>query len=114
MSWPPRVGEALPRAAECWYEEAKLAWVLSEGGHGPEWERVFRVGPDDAGRVWAAIAGAMASATITEVRDRSPFGLVCGVRAELTVGERSATVTSSWHYEDEGSAPRLATAYPSL
>ena len=46
--------------------------------------------------------------------DRLPNGIVCGVEVELTIGERTAPVTISWHYESEEAAPRLVTAYTSL
>lgn len=113
MGWPPKIGEILPRATECWHEQAKLDdWVLATRGHGLEWERVFRVGPEDRVSVWEAIAAGAGGAQITSVRDRGVNGIVCGVEVELTIGERTAPVTASWHYADENSAPRLATAYP--
>ncbi len=114
MGWPPQVGEVLPRAAECWHEPIKFGeWILAPRGHGPEWERVFGVTDEDRGRVWEAIAAAAIGAAIVEVRDRSPFGIACGVEAQVTIGEHSATVTMSWHYATPEAAPRLATAYPS-
>lgn len=114
MGWPPKVGDALPRAAECWYEQAKLlSWVLNSGGHGPEWGRVFQVTVADHELVWAALAEAAIGAKIVEVRDREPNGIACGVEAEVRIGERSAMVTMSWHFADADAAPRLATAYPS-
>ena len=113
MSWPPRTGEVLPQAAEAWHEQEKFdRWVLATRGHGREWMRVFGVGPEDRERVWAAIARAAAGAAIVEVRDRSPFGITCGIEVELTIGERTAPVAVSWHYTEDGAAPRLATAYP--
>ena len=114
MGWPPQVGDALPRAAECWYEQAKLdKWILGLRGHGLEWERVFRVSSADRNRVWEALSAAVIEATIVEVRDRTASGVVCGVRAQLAIGERSAAVTMSWHYAAPDAAPRLVTAYPS-
>ena len=115
MGWPPEIGDALPRAAECWYEQIKLDdWVLAERGHGTGWSRVFHLGPDDSERFWEAIAAASLEAPIATVRDRGKEGVVCGVEVELTIEDRTAPVTISWHYEDEGSAPRLATAYVTL
>jgi hypothetical protein len=114
MGWPPQVGDPLPRAAECWYEQAKLdEWILDSRGHGLEWERVFRVSSADRNRVWEALAGAAIKATIVEVRDRAASGVLCGVRAQLVIGERSAAVIMSWHYAAPDAAPRLVTAYPS-
>ncbi|HEV7162708.1 MAG TPA: hypothetical protein VGN25_05590 [Solirubrobacteraceae bacterium] len=47
-------------------------------------------------------------------RAADAYGLVCGVAFQLTLGARSATVTTSWHYAAAGDAPRLVTAYPTL
>lgn len=114
MRWPPRVGDPLPRAAECWYEPIKFErWILAPHGHGPEWERVFGVTSADWEPVWQALAASAVGAGIIEVRDREPNGIACGVKAGVTIGGRSAPVTMSWHYADPGAAPRLATAYPS-
>lgn len=112
MDWPPQVGKVMPRAAEAWCIDEKWArWILSERGHGPEWRRVFQVGPDEWRRVWDAVAAAVRTAPVTEVRV-GPGGVGCGVLVELSIGERAATVLSAWHYADEGAAPRLVTAYP--
>jgi hypothetical protein len=114
MGWPPQVGDMLPRAADCWFEQPKLdEWILGSRGHGLEWERVFRVSSADRNRVWEALAAAASKAAIVEVRDRGASGVVCGVRGRLAIGERSAAVTISWHYAAPDAAPRLVTAYPS-
>lgn len=113
MGWPPQIGDPLPRAAECWHDRTKLdRWVLGRG-HGAEWKRVFRVDEDDRDLVWSAIKHAVQEAAVEEVRDRSDFGVVCGVEAVLLIGDRSAAVKTSWHYAGPDAAPRLVTAYPS-
>jgi len=115
MSWPPTVGEPLPRAEQAWYEQIKLEdWILAERGHGPEWQRVFHVGVEDSARIWHAIAAAVPLARVATVRDRGADGIVCGVKVELTVSGRTAPVILSWHYADSLAAPRLVTAYISL
>lgn len=115
MSWPPKIGEALPRAHQVWYECVKLEdWILADRGHGEEWQRVFRVGFEDRERLWEAIVGAVQRAQIATVRDRGVKGIVCSVKVELTTGERTAPVTISWHYASEEAAPRLVTAYVTL
>jgi hypothetical protein len=115
MSWPPRIGDPLPRGDQAWYEPIKLeSWILAGRGHGLEWQRVFRVGVDDGARVWEAIATAARRATIATVRDRGADGIVCGIEVVLTVGDRSALVTVSWHYADQNAPPRLVTAYITL
>ena len=87
---------------------------MAEHGHGLEWRRVFHVGPEDWERIWNAVAGAVLDARVGTVRDRAPFGVVCGVFVDLTLNGRAAPATLSWHYAYEGAAPRLVTAYPTL
>jgi len=115
MSWPPKIGDPLPRADQVWYESIKLEdWVFAERGHGAEWRRVFQVGSEDRELVWAAIVTAVRDARIATIRDRGAKGLVCGVEVELTIGDRTAPVRISWHYATQVSAPRLVTAYVTL
>jgi hypothetical protein len=115
VSWPPKIGEPLPRADEVWHEPVKLErWILAERGHGKEWRRIFRVGLEDHDRVWEAIVSAVEGARIITVRDKGADGIVCGVEVELTIVDRSAPVTMSWHYTTDVAAPRLVTAYITL
>jgi hypothetical protein len=115
MPWPPKVGEPFPRAEDARYAWSKIEdWILGGEGHGPEWATVFQVGLDDWRLVWEEIRKATMSATIQEVRDRSPHGFACEARVRITLGNRSARVKLSWHYADVNEAPRLVTAYPTL
>jgi hypothetical protein len=115
MGWPPQIGEALPRASECWCERAKLlGWVLGEDGHGAERGQVMRVGVEDADEVWNAISAVVAAAEVTGLRDLGRFGFNCEVDARLTIGERSATFRTIWHYATPDAAPRLVSAFPKL
>jgi hypothetical protein len=112
MGWPPEAGETLPRAAQAWAPAEKWAvWVLAPGGHGPDWRRVFRIGPEDWELLWEALLAGVQDAPITDVRI-GKHGIGCEVALELTIGERSAGVVSAWHYAEEEGAPRLVTAYP--
>jgi hypothetical protein len=70
----------------------KLNWILAEHGHGREWARVFRIGDDDAARLWYAIAQAALDAPISRIVNRGKRGIVCGVAFQLTLNERTATV----------------------
>lgn len=113
MSWPPQVGDPLPRAADAWCVQEKwLAWILAEDGHGPEWAKVLQVEPDEWELAWQALKGAVLEAAIRTVRSLDGGGVTCSVRVELTIGERTAPVVSAWHYPEPGAAPRLVTAYP--
>jgi hypothetical protein len=89
-------------------------WILAEEGHGEEWRRVFRVELEDRERLWEAIVEVVQSARIATVRDRGVKGIVCSVKVELGIGDRTAPVTIGWHYANEAAAPRLVTAYITL
>lgn len=91
---------------------AKLGWILAEHGHGPEWGRVFRISGGDSDRLWAAIAHAVIDAHVSRVVNRGEHGIVCGVSFALTFGDRTATVSTAWHYATASDPPRLVTAYP--
>lgn len=111
----PEIGQPLPRAADADAMADKWrGWILAVHGHGPEWARVFNVGPLDSEQIWLAIAAAVLDAPVSTIRNRAPYGVVCGVEVELTINDRSALITTAWHYADAGASPRLVTAYPSL
>lgn len=113
MRWPPQVGDPLPRAADAWCVQEKwLAWILAEDGHGPEWAKALQVEPDEWELAWKALKRAVREAAIRTVRSLDAGDVTCGVRVDLTIGERTAPVVSAWHYEEPGAAPRLVTAYP--
>jgi hypothetical protein len=63
-------------------------------------------------KVWEAIARATLGSTIKVVRDRSPFGITCGIEVDLEINDRKAPTTVSWHYAIEIAAPKLVTAFP--
>jgi hypothetical protein len=103
----------MPRAAAAHTTPEKWwGWILSPRGHGHDWAQVFHVGPDDRDLIWQAIVEAARDVPVSSVRDRAPYGVVCGVEFVLTLGDRAAPVATSWHYLDEEAAPRLVTAYP--
>jgi hypothetical protein len=110
----PTVGLPLPRATDAHMTGEKLKWILADQGHGREWGRVFRIGDEDAERLWSAVAQAVLDAPIFRVIDRREYGILCGVAFPLALGGRTATVTTAWHYAAAGDAPRLVTAYPTL
>jgi hypothetical protein len=112
VHWPPNIGEPLPCAELAWFEPAKFDdWILAERGHGREWQQVFQVGIADAELVWEAIADAVLTATITELREGGNH-VGYGVLVELAINARIAPVLTAWHYTCETASPRLVTAYP--
>lgn len=91
-----------------------MYWILGEEGHGAEWERVMHVGVEDAEEVWQAISALVRTAKVTGLRDLGRFGFNCEVDAQLTIGVRSATFRTIWHYATPDAAPRLVSAFPKL
>ncbi|MGH2903805.1 MAG: hypothetical protein ACRDK7_09525 [Solirubrobacteraceae bacterium] len=110
--WPPQAGKPLPRAGEAYADPEKLAWILSNAGHGREWARVLYIGGDDIQRFWDAIAHAVIDAPLLAVRDVGPHSVSYEVRIRLTLGVRSANALTAWHYANPSAPPRLVTAYP--
>lgn len=110
----PKIGQPLPRVSDAYATVEKWrGWIVAVHGHGPEWARVFDAGSDDSERIWDAITAAVLDAPVSVVRDRAPYGVVCGVEVTLAIDNRTASVATAWHYADEDAAPRLVTAYPS-
>jgi hypothetical protein len=115
VSWPPEVGEPLPRAAEAWSQAHEWSdWILSERGHGPEFERVLHVTLEQVDVLWEAIAAAVLLESVSKVIDRGEHGITCRVDVGLTIAGRSAPIRTAWHFADADSAPRLVSAYPRL
>ena len=65
---------------------------------------------EDADRIWKLIAEAVLTAPITTLRGAGA-GASYGVLINMTVNDRFAPVLTAWHYEHEGAAPGLVTAY---
>lgn len=110
--WPPRVDEPLPRAIDAYAEDKKLAWILSDEGHGREWARVLRSEPGDIVWFWNEIRKAVVDSAVSSVRDIHPYGINCEVRVEIALRDRVTQASTVWHYLRPTDVPRLATAYP--
>jgi hypothetical protein len=74
----------------------------------------MHVGIEDAEEVWGAISAVAVTAEVTGLRDLGRFGFNCEVDARLTIGERSGTFRTIWHYATPDAAPRLVSAFPKL
>jgi len=110
--WPPQVDEPLPRAAEAYAEPQKLAWLLSDHGHGREWARVLHVDENDTLLFWHALLQSAIGASIYKVNNREPHGIGCAIETTITVGQRTTGARIAWHYKHAHDTPRLVTAYP--
>ncbi|HEY4098630.1 MAG TPA: hypothetical protein VGM33_24110 [Baekduia sp.] len=121
MPWPPTIGQRLPRAAEAWGITDKLSAYCLNVDHavgGPKargFERILGVGIADVGYLTDTLRAGVREAAITNVRDNSPFGILCEVRMPVVgLGDRRdrvAAVITSWELRHAEDRPRLVTAY---
>jgi filamentous hemagglutinin len=120
-SWPPTIGQCLPRAQDAHGVESKLrAYSLNpEHEIGAHKARVFRralgVGLDDIDYLVDQVLVGIGETPISDVRDNAPHGILCEVViAVLGIGVaagRPVLVTTSWEYRSPEDAPRLVSAY---
>jgi len=121
MSWPPRVGELLPRGAEAVGVHHKLetySLVLDHTDGGPKafrFQRLLGITHRDVDHLAVQIGGGVLRHPITAVRGNAPHGIGCTVLIPVTgVGiheRRVMVVTTGWQLRYVGDRPRLVTAY---
>jgi len=121
VSWPPAVGEQLPRAdgasgiheklsAYCLNIEHKLGGAKARG-----FQRILGIGIADVEYLAHALRNGVLEARISDVRDNAPHGVLCEVRV-LVAGlrehrDRVAGVVTTWELRHPRDCPRLVTAY---
>jgi hypothetical protein len=121
MSWPPTIGEPLPRAQDAHGVLDKLRGYSlnlehSEGSHKA---RVFRsvlgITLDDADHLADQLCAGIRETPVSEVRDNPPYGVLCEVPVSVAgvrgLASRSAVITTSWEYRSAEDTPRLVSAY---
>jgi hypothetical protein len=121
MSWPPMVGEVLPRAQEAYGVLSKLRSYSLSPGHdvGAHKARVFRrvlaITLEDADYLAEKLLAGILKSAISDVRSIAPYGVLCGVLVPVqglrARAEHVVVVTTSWQLLFETDAPRLVTAY---
>ena len=120
MAWPPKVGDPLPRAAEAIGARRKLATYSLDTAHkhgGPKarrFERILGITIRDIDYLEGAIQTGALLVAVSDVRDRLPYGFVCGVRIPVrglgAKSGRTVMVTTAWILDEPGSVPRLVNA----
>jgi hypothetical protein len=121
VTWPPTIGQRLPHAAAaCGITEKLSAYCLNidHAVGGPKargFERILGIGIADVDYLSEMLRAGVLEAAITDVRDNSPFGVLCEVRVAI-VGirgrrDRIVAVTTSWELRHPDDPPRLVTAY---
>lgn len=119
MSWPPRVGEALPNADGAYGVHDKLARYSLKAGHpkrkADAFVRALAVTSDDLDYVAQALLDGVGMTPVSGVRPAGPYGFHCEVivpvRGLRDRAERVANVLTAWQIRWRGDPPRLITAY---
>ena len=121
MSWPPNVGDPLPRAAEAYGITEKLVSYSLNLDHrdgGPKakgFGQILGITLADVDHLAETLRREVLDAVITSVRGNAPFGFVCEVRVPVTGlrdrSDRTILIKTAWHLEDADDRPRLVTAY---
>jgi hypothetical protein len=122
MSWPPKTGEILPRAAEATGVREKLAaYSLNiENVHGApkarSFERILGITLEHIAQLEGAIRTGLLTTPVSSMRENAPHGVNCVVEIPVRgVGdkrERIVNVRTVWEVANKDAAPRLVTAYP--
>jgi len=121
MSWPPAIGELLPRAEDAYGILDKLRGYSLNFEHevGTHKARVFRsvlgITLGDADWLAEQLLAGTCERYVSAVRDNLPHGVLCEVFVPVTgvreLADRTAVVTTSWEYSSPEAAPRLVSAY---
>lgn len=121
VSWPPAVGEQLPRADRAFGTREKLmAYCLNAehklgGDKARGLQQILGIGIADVEYLAHALHAGVLESRISDVRDNAPHGVLCEVRV-LVAGlrehrDRVAAVVTSWELRHGQDRPRLVTAY---
>jgi hypothetical protein len=121
VSWPPTVGDRLPRAAEAYGITEKLVTYSLNVDHkdgsakAKGFEQILGITLADVDHLASTLRKAVLSAVITNVRDSAPFGFTCEVRMPVTGlrdrSDRTIFIKTGWHLRHADDRPRLVTAY---
>jgi hypothetical protein len=121
MSWPPKIGEPVPRADEAFGVREKLADYCLNPDHddgGPKAEgfrRILGIEPADVEYLMSSLLAGLRDQRVSEVRENGPFGVLCEVLMPVSGlrerADRVFDVVTSWEIRDQASPPRLVTAY---
>ncbi len=122
MTWPPKVGDPLPCAAEAVGDRRKLATYSLDKAHedgGPMargFERILGITIRDIDYLEGAIQTGILTVAVSGVRDNLPWGINCAVVVPVRGrGEKSgriADVRTAWLLAGAGAPPCLVTAFP--
>jgi hypothetical protein len=122
MTWPPRVGEPLPRAEDAFGVRAKLAGYsldvtnLVGGPKARGFVQILGITISDIDYLEEAIRAGICTQLVSEVRDNSPYGINCVVEVPVrgigTKSTRIINVRTVWTLKARKAQPRLVSAFP--
>lgn len=121
MTWPPQIGELLPRAEDAYGVHEKIAGYSLKLGHprGGEkadaFARVLGITAADLDYLAETLLGGVRTIPSTAIRDRGEHGVLCQVIVPVHgLGDRAgrtANVLTAWEIRWDGDPPRMVTAY---
>jgi len=121
MSWPPRVGDPLPRAREAIGVRQKLLDYSLEVRHetgGPKalgFARILGITRGHVDYVEQSIRIGILRAPVYSIRQNPPFGINCVVEFPIQgVGDkrmRTVNLRTTWIFVEATSCPRMLTAF---
>jgi len=121
VTWPPQIGEPLPRAEHAYGVHDKIAGYSlkldhpSGGEKADGFARVLGITAADLDYLAEVLLEGARAIPITAIRDRGEHGVLCQVIVPVRgLGEqvdRTANVLSAWEVRHEDDPPRLVTAY---
>lgn len=120
-SWPPTIGQLLPRAQGAHGVESKLrAYSLNTeheiGAHKARvFQRALGIGLGDVEHLVDQLLVGIGDTSISDVRDNAAYGVLCEVVVSVqgigAAAGRAVWVTTSWEYRSPEDVPRLVSAY---
>jgi hypothetical protein len=120
VSWPPHIGELLPRSEDAYGVHEKLAgYSLSREHAGGRhkavlFEAVLDISAADVDYLAESLIAGIADSPVGAVRENAPHGFLCEVRISVrglrARSDRTAVVVTAWEVASDGDAPRLVTA----
>lgn len=121
MTWPPKIGEPLPRGEDAYNVHEKLRDYSLNLGHDVGCDKaagflqILGISSENVEYLTAALLHGARELPVTAVRDNAAFGLNCNVTVPVRgLGQRAdrvANVLTSWELRHEDDRPRLVTAY---
>jgi hypothetical protein len=119
VSWPPEIGELLPRAEDAYGVHHKLSGysldVEHPRGKATAFAQALGLTVDDLEYLTDALLTAVRTRPVSGVRPAGEHGFHCEVivrvRGLRERAESVANVLTAWQIRWDGDAPRLITAY---